>query len=192
MSKTTFKKIISYCCLLFFPMIALATNGPYITAEFGGISSTRSLIFDNQSGYGGRIAGGYLFGETHFNYGLESGVLYYPHLSGTDGLFFVTNDVVSGYNIDLLGVIKYTFDCHFLIFGKAGAAYVNQKITGKSNVGTITVTENDKYRSITPEVALGIGYQLTPKTEINLTTSTTFPNNSAAITTLMLGLSYSF
>jgi len=178
-----------YLLLLFFPMLALSTPGPYIKVEGGKLDSV-SFFFGGVSGYGGRVATGYLWGQYKFNYGLESGFMLYPHLSGNDSFFgfFSVPKTLSGYNVDLAAIIKYKFDSNFLVLAKAGAVYANQQ----STISYYYTKCQTKHSSIAPEIALGIGYQLSPKTEISLTASLSASSHSTdAISALLLGVSYS-
>ncbi len=188
-----YKKIL-ILALLLFPSVVLATSGPYIKAEAGLVSS-HLLFGDNPDGFGGRIAAGYLFGQTKFNYGIESGALIYPHLSGQEHTLFGDNYadiVIEGYGIDLLGVLKYTFDSNFVIFAKGGAAYNHQEFTKDYSSWTSHIPKDQyTYNSVRPELALGTGYQFSPCTEVDLTASiVTTPEEPT--TTLLLGFSYSF
>lgn len=188
------KKITSFALLLLLsPSIALATQGPYMQVEAGRVASDGIIFSSDIGGFGGRVSAGYLFGENKFNYGIETGALLYPHLSGRDyGWFsssYYTDQVIKGYGVDLLGVLKYTFDCHFLIFAKGGAAFNHQEL---SETYSYSSTKNHyTYNSVRPELALGIGYKFTPNTEIHLTTSA-IATPYQPTGTIMLGFSYSF
>ncbi len=190
--------------LIFFilPTLLFALPGPYFKAEVGEIAEAVPfpiyfLTYADSSGIGGRIAAGYLFGNSHFNYGIEAGTLIYPHLSGHNCSLLenCSLEIVQGYGMDVLGVIQYTFDSHFLVFGKGGAIYNHQKIINKNmdtwnGVETWNETQETKI-SYSPELALGIGYQLSNHTEIILTESTMLTHQSM-MNTLLLGISYSF
>ncbi len=189
------RKKIAILAVSLLPSIVLAVQGPYIKAE-AGKASTETFLGDSVDGFAGRLSAGYLFGENKFNYGVETGVLAFPHLSGREYTWFFNtyyaDKTVSGYNVDLLGVLKYTFDSNFLIFTKLGVAYTHQDITESDSVNMPTQTEN-RYtsNSIRPEVALGIGFQLSPHAEVDLTASAiATPNDPMG--TLLLGFAYSF
>lgn len=179
-----------------FSPLALATMGPYIKGEAGGvvISNNASNTFkaNNPAGGAGRISLGNLCGNKNFNYGLEAGAQFYD--AKTNFLFFDAS--YKGYNLDLLGVLQYAFNSGWVLFAKGGAAYLHQKATFE--VFDISVTKTGS--KIAPELAVGAGYQFTPNVELDLTEYTVFAggpdrnnNNPTAMTSsLLLGLTYHF
>jgi hypothetical protein len=157
------KKVL-LAALALVPALALANPGTYVHADAGanwvdtGISGLSTF-----TGFAGGLGVGYLWGDNTINYGVELNGLIYPDSTTTDsGADFKIN----GYNISLLGVIKYT-SCStgFVAFAKAGAAYVHQKLSVSFPGASFDTTGND----IAPEVALGVGYQFNPNWEIDLT-----------------------
>lgn len=141
----------------------------------------------------GRVAAGYLWGDDHVNYGIEVGGTYYP--SAKDSVENVLDYKVDGYNLDVLGVLKYTADSGFDIFAKAGVAYVNQKLTVSVPYFGIASETDSK---IAPETAFGVGYQFDQNWEVNLTVNAVFAGASSidnVATTngsAMIGVSYRF
>jgi outer membrane immunogenic protein len=203
------KKLI---CLLLtcIPVAALATPGAYVQGEAGTalVNMPSSISILPGLGYQvvptGRLSLGYLWGDNHFNYGLESGLQFYNASADSQTTFFGTykeHDSLNGYNLDLLGVLKYTFDCGFNVFGKAGAAYVYQRwdrtITlNGARIDSLSTSKNSGV--VSPELAMGIGYQFTPHWGMTFTTDviTDSPKSQRigprAITSALLGISYSF
>lgn len=166
------KKVI-LAALALIPALAFATPGAYVQLGAGGnwVDSDASGV-DNLTGWSGQVGAGYLWGDNTINYGLEADYTFYPD-STTSGTGYDLK--VNGYNISLLGVLKYT-DCSsgFVAFAKAGAAYVNQKISGTVLGLSGSNTEN----KVAPEGALGVGYQFNPNWEVDLTGNYVYTNNT--------------
>jgi outer membrane immunogenic protein len=184
--------------LSFLPVIACATPGTYVQGELGmvALSNGTNGMFEpvgNPSGGVGRLSVGQLWGDNNFNYGLEGGFRYFSH-ADTDLLFIDTT--YKGYDLDLLGVAKYTFNSGFSLFAKAGGAYVHQTVTGSVDGTSFSTSESGS--AIAPELALGMGYQFNSGVALNLTADTIFaggPSNSnpvATVNSMLLGLSYRF
>ena len=76
------------------------------------------------------------------------------------------------------------------MFAKGGAAYVNQSGKVTSPIGNAS----GKDSKFAPEAALGIGYVVTPKVELDLTAASIFieenSNHAVASQTVMLGVTY--
>jgi hypothetical protein len=150
-----------------------------------------------RSGVSYRASLGYLMGVSNFNYGAELGYTGYPDNTYSNGYNKLT---YSGHTIDLLGVGKYNFsntETGFFAVGKAGAAYVSQKT--KANNFNKTQT------AIKPELAVGLGYNMSRKVALDVTMSRIFAGqanptgnsvNSAtqvsSVNTLMAGITYNF
>jgi hypothetical protein len=200
--------------LAFLPVLAFANPGPYLQGELGAtvitIDTSDGAVWDffsSTSGFGGRLSAGYLWGNNNFNYGLEVGGLYYPNIEFDEYVFGFDNEKFKydGYDLDLLGVLKYTFNNGFDVFAKAGGDYVHQHLTVDANVTIDGVTSpsvrilDTTGSTVAPEVALGLGWQFNPHWEADLTSSIAFvgsaslPNHPEATTsTLLLGLTYHF
>jgi len=167
------KKVI-IAALALVPALAFATPGAYVQVGAGGnwVDSATSNV-DSLTGWSGQVGAGYLWGDNTVNYGLEADYTFYPD-STTSGTGYDVK--VNGYNISLLGVLKYT-DCTsgFVAFAKAGAAYVDQKATlTVTGFGSASATDN----KIAPEGALGVGYQFNPNWEVDLTGNYVYTNNT--------------
>ena len=137
---------------------------------------------------------GYLFPVTqNFLLGAELGYNYLPENKYTFGAAGVTapkTDLVNGtikysqYSIDLLGVAKYYVTDEFNIFGKAGIAYVNQKVTQSFTEGNSGLDVQDFLKTLPsissseakflPKVAVGVGYNITQNVELTAQYSHTF------------------
>ena len=166
------KKVI-LAALALVPALAFANPGAYVQAQAGvNIVDSGLTGVSTMTGFGGGLGAGYLWGDNTINYGLELDAIGYPSSSTTDQGVDLT---INGYNISLLGVLKYT-SCStgFVAFGKAGAAYVHQKFTVDiPGFGSANVSGND----VAPEVALGVGYQFNPNWEVDLTADWIFGNS---------------
>jgi opacity protein-like surface antigen len=207
--KSSKLKSLAFISMLLFPLASWAVPGAYVSGEVGGVLVNSTTIFENDSstGFGGRAALGYLWGDNNFNYGLESGILVYPHAEADSTVFlngvpFLNSTLVyDGYNIDLLGVVKYTFDNGFALFAKGGGAYVYQKATATVQTPLGQTSDSATQSKVAPEVAGGIGYQFNPNFEADLTTSVVFAGSPSdtnsndivcGTASAMLGLTYHF
>lgn len=182
------KKVI-LAALALVPALALATPGAYVQVQGGGNWVDSNSSFNNSSftGYSGVVDAGYLWGADTVNYGLEVDGTWYPNSTASSN---GTNLKVNGYNVGLLGVLKYTSCTTGLVgFGKLGVDYVNQKISG---YGTRNFS-NTKDQAA-PEADLGVGYQFNPNWEMDLTGNYVYTNNNTANNNgnLLLGLTYRF
>lgn len=192
------KKLLMIGGLLFLSPLASADSIPgfYVQGEAGASGTQGAFFF----GPAARLSGGYLWAaDSHLAYGIESGVAYNKNKLE---LNLFDDTVTTGYksiNLDLLGVLKYSFDSGFNVFGKAGANYSHVTTYIEDNQGNETDTGTTPDQ-IFPEVALGMGYQFNQNVEMDLTASTSFTKagsgkNSQIGTfnnNLMLGLTYHF
>lgn len=193
--------------LILLPVMTYAAPGYYIQGELGmvALSAGTHDMFNpifNPAGGAGRLSVGHLWGDNNFNYGLETGLMYYPHADMDSFIFADTTTTYKGYNFDILGVIKYTFDSGFSLFGKAGGAYVHQNATSSLDISvdgiSVSTSTSASGSRVAPEVALGVGYQLTSNLGLNLTADTVFAgtpsasNPVATTNSLLLGLAYRF
>jgi len=172
-----------------------STPGAYIQGSIGetAIFELPILSGGTPTTLSGRLAAGYLWGCDNFNYGVEVGGTYYP--DAKDSIENLLDYKVDGYNIDVLGVLKYNFDSGINLFAKAGAAYVNQKLElSVPYVGLASKTDS----RFAPEVAIGVGYQLNDNFDLNLTVNGVFAgaagNDNIATTngSAMIGVTYRF
>lgn len=182
------KKVI-LAALAFAPALALATPGAYVQLQAGGNLTDANSSFNNSSfsGFAGGANIGYLWGDSSYNYGLEITGLFYPDSTTSNN---GVNLKINGYNTGILGVLKYT-DCTsgFSLFGKVGAVYVSQKVSG-TGAANFSTTNNQ----VAPEGDLGVGYQFNPNWELDLTGNYVWTNNTTANNNanLLLGLTYRF
>ncbi|HIF9218023.1 TPA: outer membrane protein [Photobacterium damselae] len=180
---------------------AMAKAGPYIGVNIGsGGMDTPDLEVNQTSSYelrglAGGIDAGYLWQTQQVEYGVELGFDTYAKNKYRIGDFFHMD--YKGYNLDLLGVAKYNFSSQWNVFGKAGLAYVNQKLT-VDGLGLIGKNKNE----IKPKVALGFGYDFTPELGMNAEYSHVFAGDAnslksdgtkvASVDMLTLGVQYRF
>jgi len=184
--------------LAFLPCAAMAAPGAYVSAGAGlNITDSEVSYVNDFTGAVGNVAVGYLWGDNTLDYGLELGGTYYPDsTSQASGVKFK----MDGYNVSLLGVLKYITCSGFDVFGKVGGAYVDQKLTATiPGIGSASVTGD----TFAPEVALGVGYMFNQNVEMDLTDDMVFaqngtnsgsfgnpqPNNNA---NLILSVAYNF
>ncbi|WP_159084810.1 outer membrane protein [Dongshaea marina] len=191
---------------------AMAQLTPYVGVNLGwGGMQTNDKPIDglNQSsdsigGVAGGINIGILAGDTPFQYGAEMG--YYTYADNTYNYDSIPlNAQYKGNYFDLLGVGKYSFSSGWNIFGKAGAAYVTQKLN--ANADGFNVIDDTQHK-ILPKVALGVGYDFTSNWSANLQFSQVFGHKApqfkgnitnlsdydkvASVQMLTLGVAYRF
>lgn len=178
--------------------IALGTGG-MDTPELTDTMKSFGNYSENLRGFAGRGYLGYLFGED-FKYGAELGFSLYPDNKYSAG---AANWKYSGYNFDLLAILKYNFS-NFNIFGKAGGAFVSQKFDFDNNSRAIFY--NTTKNKLLPEIAVGLGYDFKRNFGIDITYSHIFGekldyNNlrtwddwspAVSVNMLTLGLTYHF
>ncbi|HIF9197685.1 TPA: outer membrane protein [Photobacterium damselae] len=178
---------------------AMAKAGPYIGVNIGsGGMDTPELEINQTSSYelrglAGGIDAGYLWQTQQVEYGVELGFDTYAKNKYRIGDAFHMD--YKGYNLDLLGVAKYNFSSQWNVFGKAGLAYVNQKLT-VDDFGSKNKNE------IKPKVALGFGYDFTSELGMNAEYSHVFAGDAnslksdgtkvASVDMLTLGVQYRF
>jgi outer membrane immunogenic protein len=198
----------------------VAKSGAYlgIAGGIGGMdtakfSSSQKAQFSSYSeklrkGVAARVYGGYLWNiqqVENLKLGAELGYNYYPNNEYKYTMSRIANKFTyKGYNVDLLGVAKYNFgETGFNVIGKAGGAYVYQKLSETAS----GISKNTSKHKILPEIALGIGYDITQNFDVNLMYAHIFGdkpsiklnavNDSsmqrvASVNTLMLGVAYHF
>lgn len=199
-----------------------AVSGPYIGAQIGiGGMDTKKLSQETKEEFPtihkedihhwdpivGRIFGGYLWSQDALSYGAELGFAMYPDntykLEDNQSGPTKYNYKYEGYNIDLLGVVKYVVANNLNVFGKAGVAYASQKFSLKTESSSMDKTEYE----FLPEVAVGVGYDINQNVAIDLTYSHIFGKSPkeysdatdlpkdlykdvASVDALMLGINY--
>ncbi len=168
---------------------------------------------ENIGGGAGRIYAGYLLklaSVPSLMYGVETGYTKYSNNKYyiNDGLGNNLHWKYSGYNADLLGVVKYTFVKGFNAFVKGGAAYTGQKVTMNGSVKHTNVGTQSKARTkVLPKVELGAGYDFTEHFGVSTSYSHIFGNkprqldktasmkglaNVATVNTLLVNAEYHF
>lgn len=161
-----------------------------------------------------RLSLGYLLAQEKFNYGLELGYAGYPqntYAFSFPSLSASGNEAYKGHLLDLLAVIKPTLwmnsNHKIYLIGTAGAAYVTQTFHGQSTAFNTLFVLNKTIKRVEPETALGMGYLINKKIDINLCYHHVFAGRAdpianslvdpsliplSAINLVMLGLSYHF
>lgn len=204
------KIILSGLFLLALPMASFAQVGPYAAAEIGGVmvSNGNEEVYNwsnNPTGLAGRVAIGYLWGSSpNLNYGVEAGALYFPNAQWHEHFSFEDVYVeeklkLRGRAIDVLGVLKYSSYGGFIVFLKGGLAHLHTEasVIASNDLGDYYDIDLSGSK-VVPEVGIGFGYQVTPKTEVDFTYSTLlagkFSDNNAVTRTqtAMVGFVYSF
>ena len=101
----------------------------------------------------------------------------------------------------MLGVAKYNFNRRFNAFGKAGFAYLNETADDQFKVladGTAIYKATVRAHTVAPELAIGVGYKLTPNLEANLGLNAIFAGSSdgsnmlTTVAGLTAGVTYYF
>tara|TARA_R110000868_G_scaffold8205_7_gene42727 strand:+ start:37510 stop:38124 length:615 start_codon:yes stop_codon:yes gene_type:complete len=155
----------------------------YVEGQIGmGQIQTPTSGFSNYSvgGFAWRVAGGYLLGQGHFNYGLELGYTGLPTNSyGAGGI----EDTFNAGDIDLLFVGRYNFTDHWNIYGKFGPDFSMQKFAEPGGVHNYSKT------FVLPKIGGGVGYQINQTVGLNLEADYAFgksPSNVADLTQAVL------
>lgn len=191
-------QILKAILLFLLPVAVFAAPGTYVTGEVGGVMLTdgNNHVFDtseNPTGVIGRLSIGHLWGDNIVNYGVELGGSYFPNATISDSKLNDADLTYKGYAVDLLGVVKYNFASKVFLLAKGGAAYLHQQVDlSIPYFGSFSFSGS----KIAPELALGVGYQATPKVGLSLVASSIFAgelterNPVAAQQALMFGLTY--
>lgn len=200
-------KAIFISAALLSPLAATAAPKFYIQGQ-GGLSSWNmgedsSRIDFKGNFYTLRASGGALWDTcTPWEYGVEAGIADFPRLAKETETFDNAYEkaTVKGYSIDLLGVAKYNFNRRFNAFGKAGFAYLNETVDDqlKLNDGTTIYRATMRAHTVAPELAIGVGYKLSPNLEANLGLNAIFAGSSdgtnilTTVAGLTAGVTYYF
>lgn len=148
---------------------------------FGNFSHTDDF---NDQRTTGRIAAGYLamLDNSNFSIGVESG------LNGSlpfksDNYYDVK---LKRWSFDILGVVDFYATEKFDIFGKLGAAYVTNKVSSSYFYDSYT------HRETVPKMGLGIGYDVTPCINMNLTLMHEFSEDGTipSMTAALVGVKF--
>ncbi|MBN1684908.1 MAG: outer membrane beta-barrel protein [Gammaproteobacteria bacterium] len=201
--------------------------GPYvgIQAGIGGLDtkfpSDKKAALSSYServrkGAAARLFAGYLWGNNRLQYGAEIGVARYPNniykimIIAPEEEEPIQVNLKLTYqdydNIDLLGVVRYTFPFKMNLFAKAGAAYVTQKAKATGFVEEekdkieIPVTDSYTEHRELLKAAVGIGCNMIKNLEVHLTYSHIFgatlkvgnPDVVANVDALMAGATWYF
>ncbi len=163
---------------------------------------------DDEGGVAGRLAIGYDFNE---NFGIELGGMKFSNadvkLSFSRPIMGSTvraRTQLKAFAIDLLakGVLPLTSD--FYVYAKGGVAYVNLEADSKATVTlpsgrTATIKDDDSENKFRPELAVGVGYNITDNVMIDVSVSRIFGKSKLFssdyipdLDTAMVGLTYRF
>jgi OmpA-like transmembrane domain len=121
--------------------------------------------------------------NAHFSYGLELGFLDLGHINYDIVPKFGHHDhehsredsVEIGYKqrgMDMMLVAQYRWDNGLALFGKAGVAAIRQSVD--IHDAEVSVKPFDSATKALPELAIGLGYQITPNIAITSTVSHIF------------------
>jgi opacity protein-like surface antigen len=165
-----------------------------------------------QSNFAARVHLGYLFkAGDRFLVGPEVGYNYLgdTKYTYTDDTYKANYAKASDYSFDLLGVGKYYVTQNLDLFGKAGIAVITQKATFEGTPvakGKVLSYTNNKTK-VLPEVAAGVGYDVTKNIETTVTYAhafgqdlssvqksqqATFGNDIPSYNTVLVGVDYTF
>ena len=190
-------------------------TGFYVGAQagYGGMHTPKVYKSDmsyDLYGFAYRLHGGYLIGNNDgLQYGAELGFAKYDDNKYNLGEYESTGRDAEykyqGFYIDFLGVIKYNFSKSGIsVFGKAGAASVDQK----TKISVAPPSNEGHKTKWLPKVAVGVGYNISDQLVVDLTCSYvlgTMPvkldvparyktvddiNRVASVKTIMLGIAY--
>jgi hypothetical protein len=214
MSRTYFKAAVLAGAVLAVSAASAATVGPFVEASagMGSISTPNKYAFTNVEktsrklgGFAWRVAAGYNFMKyvgveaaymrpAQSTYKANDGQSYTAKLNYTDN---VTEALVDGY----LPV------GHIDFYGKAGVAYISQKVA-YSNTYSLPVNtpafnaglKKGTFHRVAPVLAIGAGYNVTPSVMINAGYNVTlgapsFKKKSSAVANtgyVGLGVRYTF
>ncbi len=192
-------------------------NGLYVgaAAGWGAIQSEKVTGFSRDIGKGVAMRAniGYNFlAANNVLIGTEAGFTGYPSNHYSRSGYIRDNIVkISGNTVDLLATMQYYFTNKVNLIGKFGIAATHQRSQYTVYGATSGVAKNYKsYKTtkVLPELAVGIGYNLTRAVNMNVTYNHVFgknPNisvsndivaptdsNVGSINTVLLGASYNF
>jgi outer membrane immunogenic protein len=180
--------------------------GPYAAIEAGVNGYGNNNIYENffeteSNGPVGRLSAGYLWDlNNRLGVGLETGFSkYFKDLkaNGTDWWSDTSwNASYKRWDVDLFGVVDFHATEKFNIFAKAGAAYVNQKISGSIFTQDTTYHISDTDNIVSPKAVIGMGYDVTDNVNLNLSLNHTIHINRAqsdlGATAVLAGIKYNF
>jgi hypothetical protein len=163
--------------LVLTPAFAFAVPGPYATVQAGVNTVNVSNASQTSTvGFAGGAAAGYLWGDNTWNYGLEADGVVYPNSNSSKRISPSPVDSQTsydGYNLSLLGVLKYTCcKTGLTAFVKGGGAYVDQQLTYNSST-------YHAQNTFAPEAAIGVGYMFSPNLEVDLTADRVFAEDQS-------------
>jgi outer membrane immunogenic protein len=181
--------------------------GPYAAIEAGVNGYGNNNIYENffeteSNGPVGRLSAGYLWDlNNRLGVGLETGFSKYfkdLKVNGRDWWSDSSwNVCYKRWDVDLLGVVDFHATEKFNIFAKAGAAYVNQKISGtifEQNT-TYHLSNSDIDNIVSPKAVIGMGYDVTDNVNLNLSLNHTIDINrdvDLGATAVLAGIKYNF
>lgn len=207
--KSVITAIVTSIASLLVAATASAINGPYIGGALGYGNIYQSQVLANEDGVtggkgglAGRIFGGYEFtqflaaemGYTKFSNNSVTAYVNTPAFGKLTG-----PQTIKSYAVDLVAKATLPLQDGFNLFGKLGAAYLNEQTTSNTVVsnsaGDVLGLGKNTYDRILPTFGLGLGYDLSKNVStdvswmrIQKTSSSTMQSTD----TVMLGLSYHF
>lgn len=172
--------------------------GLYVSGQAGYAEThMKSQVKNNganfaNDGLAGRIALGYKITP---NFGLELGYLQLPSAKFNIGSASFSNKQ-NAIDVAAKGMLPITNNVN--IYGKLGVAYLTTQLEAKSSRGT-TITLNSAQgiakHKWAPEVAIGMGYDITPNVTVDTSLTHIQPmgsNRPGNIDFLAVGIGYNF
>lgn len=177
--------ILSFCGLLSTQTMAgLYVQGQVGAAGIGADNNFFDNIFDNEFDLKatGRISAGYLWhANPCLKMGVETGFQGYSNLTIEDSNdFFSASYKFKRSTFDVLGVLDYSANSKLNLFAKAGPAYVMQKESISYTDYPYTYSFTDKSNVVVPKAAVGIGYNVSPALNVNLSLNHEFKKETAS------------
>jgi opacity protein-like surface antigen len=175
--------LVSFCGLLSSQVFAgLYVQGQVGAAGIGGNNNFFDNIFDNEFDLKatGRISAGYLWhANPCLKVGLETGFQGYSNLTIEDSDDFLSASYkYKRSTFDVLGVLDYSANSKINLFAKAGPAYVMQKETISFADNYYNYSFTDSSNVVVPKAAVGVGYNINPALNVNLSFNHEFKKDS--------------
>lgn len=134
--------------------------------QTGASNPNNMLQMNSAINAAGRLFSGYQVNE---NFAIESGITKFGNATAK-GVYNQSKVTVKTYAVDLVGKAILPLDYGFNVYGKAGAAYLNQKANSHSTdtVTGINYSSNQSAGAIYPTFGAGVGYEITNNVSTDL------------------------
>lgn len=161
------------------------SQGLYLNAELGA----GKVYYENfPTSVAYRMGVGYLFSPistSSIQLGIEAGLSGFGSYN-QNGTYISSVGVVS-YNeqfysndVDMLGVIRYSFNDNFYVMGKAGLALVVQNLSASASNAFNWVSMTANAVNLAPVIELGVGFNLTQNFSMGLNYRQVFAGSTDA------------